>query len=257
MKIIQEVTRYRFVLWLLVRQQLVLRYRRSTLGFFWTLLNPLMMMTVSSIVFSSIFKFQLKDYVFFMFSGMVPWLYFSNCVAQTSASLINNEGLIKKVFLPKTLFPLSTSIFLLIDSLFGLVALFIVGLFVGVQAGWALLFIPVALVILYIFTLGLGLLLSTVVVYFRDIQQIVNVGLQALYFLTPIMYPISAVSPRLASWLYLNPMYYFVEMFRYPLYQAAWPPLQTVTICVVLAISSFLIGNFVFRSRQNDFVFRL
>jgi ABC-type polysaccharide/polyol phosphate export permease len=242
---------------LLVRQQLVLRYRRSTLGFFWTLLNPLMMMAVSSIVFSSIFKFQLKDYVFFMFSGMVPWLYFSNCISQTSASLLNNEGLIKKVFLPKTLFPLSTSIFLLIDSMFGLIALFIVGLFIGVQASWALLFIPVALVVLYIFTLGLGLLLSTIVVYFRDIQQIVNVGLQALYFLTPIMYPISAVSPRLASVLYLNPMYYFVEMFRYPLYQASWPPVETVAICISLAVVSFMVGNFVFRSRQNDFVFRL
>lgn len=257
MKLFSEFKEYRYVLWLLVRQQLVLRYRRSTLGFFWTLLNPLMMMTVSSIVFSSIFKFQLKDYVFFMFSGMVPWLYFSNCVSQTSASLLNNEGLIKKVFLPKTLFPLSTSIFLLIDSLFGLVALFIVGLFIGVQTSWALLFIPVALVILYFFSLGLGLLLSTTVVYFRDIQQIVNVGLQALYFLTPIMYPISAVSPKLAGWLYFNPMIYFVEMFRYPLYQAQWPPLQIVSVAIFLATITFLIGNFVFRSRQNDFVFRL
>ena len=102
-----EVSKFKFVLQQLVRQQLILRYRRTALGYLWTLINPLLMMSVTAVVFSTLFKLELKTYAVFLFAGMIPWNYFNSSVVQSGSSFINNESLIKKIYLPKSLFPLS------------------------------------------------------------------------------------------------------------------------------------------------------
>ncbi|MFP3553200.1 ABC transporter permease [Paraburkholderia sp. SIMBA_049] len=241
----------------LVTQQLLARYRRTIFGYLWTILNPLMMMAVSAVVFSHIFRFGLRDYAIFLFAATVPWNFFSGCIVQAGSSIVANESLIKKVYIPKLVFPVATATGSLLDSLFGLVALFVIALIVGAKASWALFFLPVSFVILYVFAVGLALIVSIMMVYFRDLQHLIGVLLQALFFLTPIMYQPEALSPRLQGFIRFNPMFYFVDLFRAPIYRSELPAVSTLGITIGLAAVSLLIGIKVFRSYEHKLIFRL
>jgi ABC-2 type transport system permease protein/lipopolysaccharide transport system permease protein len=214
--LVTEVHASRAVLWRLVRQQLILRYRRTVLGYLWTLINPLLMMSVMAMVFATIFKEDVKVFAVFLFAGMIPWNCFNSIVVQSSGSFINNEGLIKKIYLPKAVFPLSVSVGVIIDSLLSFVALFAIIIAVGGTFSTALFFIPVAYVLLFMFSLGVGLVLSIVTVFFRDMQYVLQIAMQGLFFLTPILYKASALSGAVAGLVALNPVVPYIELFRAP-----------------------------------------
>jgi ABC-type polysaccharide/polyol phosphate export permease len=139
---IQDVYARRTVLWILVWQQLVLRYRRTLLGYFWSLINPLLMMSIMAVVFATLFKADLKTFTVFLFTGMIPWNFFSAVVIQSSHAFINNESLIKKIYLPKMIFPLSLCVSLLVDSMLSFLTLFLIILAIGGTLSWAVLFNP-------------------------------------------------------------------------------------------------------------------
>lgn len=145
----------RNVLFQLVAQQLILRYRRTALGYLWTLINPLLMMSVMAVVFSNLFKTDLKSFAVFLFAGMIPWNFFSSTVTQSCSSYINNEGLIKKVYLPKLIFPLSVAISLLIDSLLSFFALFIIIIALDGTFSWSLLMLPIGFALIFFSHWGL------------------------------------------------------------------------------------------------------
>ena len=138
-----EVFATRAVLWQLVRQQLILRYRRTAVGYLWTLVNPLLMMSVMAFVFSSLFKSDLKDFAIFLFAGMIPWGLFNSVSTQSAGAYINNEGLIKKIYLPKIIFPMSIAIALLIDSVVSFFALLLIIIAIGGSISWSLLFLVI------------------------------------------------------------------------------------------------------------------
>jgi ABC-type polysaccharide/polyol phosphate export permease len=253
----KELYEYRHVLTQLVTQQLLSRYRRTIFGYLWTILNPLMMMTVSAIVFSHIFRLGLRDYAIFLFSATVPWNFFSGCVVQAGSSIVSHEGLIKKIYIPKIIFPISTAVGSLLDSLFGLVALFVIAFAIGAHASFALLFLPVSFIIIFVFAVGLSLILSVLMVYFRDLQHLIGVLLQALFFLTPIMYQFEAVSPRLQQFIRYNPMLYFIELFRAPIYHSQLPGVHTIEFCVIFSSVALMAGLKIFRAYENKLIFRL
>ncbi|TCG09491.1 hypothetical protein BZM27_05360 [Paraburkholderia steynii] len=241
----------------LVAQQLLARYRRTVFGYLWTILNPLMMMAVSAVVFSHIFRFGLRDYAIFLFAGTVPWNLFSGCIVQAGGAIVSNESLIKKVYLPKIVFPVATASGCLLDSLFGLVALFVIALIVGAHASWALFFLPISFLLLYVFAIGAVLIVAVLMVYFRDLQHLIGVLLQALFFLTPIMYQPEALSPRLQYFIRFNPLFYFVDLFRAPIYRSQFPAADTIAIALALAAVSFVVGLRIFRSCEHKLIFRL
>jgi len=252
-----EILAYRQIMSQLVMQQLLTRYRRTIFGYVWTVLNPLLMMAITAIVFSHIFRFGLREYAIFLLSGTVPWTLFSNCLTQAGGAIVANEGLLKKVYIPKIIFPVSTATGNLLDSLFSLVALFVIAFFLGAKLSVALAFLPVAFLILYVFALGLALILSVVMVYFRDMQHLIGVMLQAWFFVTPIMYQLDAVSPILRQIIVFNPMVYFIDLFRFPIYSATFPTMQTIGVAAGLAAVSFLVGLKIFRLYENKLIFRL
>lgn len=254
---VKELLEYRHVLSQLVVQQLLSRYRRTLFGYLWTVLNPLMMMTVSAVVFSHIFRFGLRDYAIFLFAATVPWNFFSACINQAGGAIIANESLIKKVYIPKLIFPVAVSVGCLLDSLFGLVALFLVAFVVGAHASFALLFLPVAFLILFVFSTGVALVISVLMVYFRDLQHLIGVLLQALFFLTPIMYQPEALSPRLQQIIKLNPLYYFIELFRAPIYHQKIPSLDAVAIATIISLVCAIGGMKLFRAFEQKLIFRL
>ncbi len=253
----QELFAYRSVFYQLVRQYLVLRYRRTVLGFVWTLINPLLMLSVTALVFSTIFKLDLATYSTYLFAGMVPWTFFSTSTTQACGSLISNEGLIKKIYLPKLIFPLSVCVGNLFDSLLSFAALFILIAIFGSTISWALLFIPVAFVLIFVFTLGVSLALATLTVYFRDVQYVVGILLQAIFFLTPIIYKRDGLSGWAADLVALNPLLHFIDLFRLPLYQAVLPGWPTVLSASAMAVVSLAVGLLIFVRHEKKIVFRL
>ncbi len=256
-RMIREAYAARAVLDQLVRQQLILRYRRTMLGYVWTLINPLMMMTVTAVVFSNLFKADLKTFTIFMFAGMIPWNCFNAMVIQSTTAFIHNEGLIKKIYLPKLLFPLGIALALVIDSMLSLVALFAIMSFIGAEPSWALLFLPVAYVLLFLFSFGVALVASVLTVFFRDLQHVVVIAMQALFFLTPIIYDKTSFVGGVA-WLFaLNPVTPFIELFRAPIRYGALPDLTLLTHATAIAVVSLVVGILFFLSQEKKIVFRL
>ncbi|MBC7489172.1 MAG: ABC transporter permease [Glaciimonas sp.] len=253
----REIFQYKSVLSQLVRQYLTLRYRRTALGYLWTLINPLLMMGVTAVVFSTLFKLDLATYSVFLFAGMVPWNCFSTTVTQSCAAFINNEGLIKKIYLPKFIFPLSLSLGILIDSALSFVALFVLILIFGAPISWALLFIPLAFGLLFIFSIGVGLVVSVATVFFRDLQYVIGVVMQAWFFLTPVMYRHDALTGKVGWLVALNPMVPFIDLFRAPLTQGNLPSLPTIISATIFALSSITIGLYTFFLQEKKVVFRL
>ena len=137
---------------------------------------------------ATLFKADLKTFAIFLFAAMIPWNFFNSVVTQSGTSFINNEGLIKKIYLPKAIFPLSIAFALLIDSALSFLALFLIIFMIGGSLSWTLLFIPIAYLLLFFFALGVGLIMSVVTVFFRDLQHVILIAMQGLFFLTPILY---------------------------------------------------------------------
>lgn len=247
----------RNVLSQLVAQQLILRYRRTVLGYLWTLINPLLMMSVMALVFATLFKADLKTFAVFLFAGMIPWNFFNSVVTQSGMSFINNEGLIKKIYLPKAIFPLSIAFALLIDSVLSFLALFVIILAIGGSLSWSVLFIPAAFVLLFFFALGVGFIMSIATVFFRDLQHVILIAMQGLFFLTPILYKHDSLAGKVGWLVGLNPVIPFIELFRAPLYQAALPGTGIILQAAAISFSAMAIGLFVFLRQEKKIVFRL
>jgi len=254
---IVEITKYRDVLVQLVRQQLILRYRRTALGYLWTLVNPLLMMSVMVIVFSTLFKVEMKTFAVFLLAGMIPWNFINAVTSQSAVAFIHNEGLIKKIYLPKLIFPLSIALALFIDSMLSFFALFAIILLIGGSLSWTLLFIPIAYVILFFFALGIGLITSVATVFFRDLQYVITIAMQGLFYLTPILYKKTALAGKITWIVDLNPVVPFIELFRAPLYGGALPEHSVIIQAVLISFFAMLIGFSIFAWQEKKIVYRL
>lgn len=248
---------FKTVLKQLIWQQLTLRYRRTALGFLWTLINPLLTMTVITVVFSTIMRIPLQSFAVFLYSGLVPWTFFATACTAGAGSLVAAEGLIKKVYIPRQIFVVSTLTGLLVDTLFSTVALFAIVTAIGAKISPALLLLPISFAILYAFTLGTSLILSVATVFFRDVPNLIGIALQAGYYLTPIIYPLEMVPPQY-QWIFkINPMYYVVDLFRQPIYYGKAPSIETYVLTTLGAIFLLLAGIHIFRMKDKHVVFRL
>lgn len=248
---------FRLVFSHLVQQYVSLRYRRTALGFLWTLVNPLLTMAVTSVVFSLMMRFPLQGFAVFLFSGLIPWTLFSTCLLQGGQTLIENEALIKKIYVPRQTLVIARCTSLLIDAMLSFVSLFLIALVIGAHFTSALIVLPLAFLLTFMFAFGMALITSVASVFLRDTQQILAIVMQAGYYLTPIIYPVSIVPERF-HWLFqLNPMYYFVELFRYPIYHGVFPPIHTLFVAFTLAAVSVLVGLFVFTRYDREVIFRL
>lgn len=254
---LSELSDSRNVLFQFVYQHLILRYRRTFLGYLWTLINPLLMMTVMALVFSSLFNADLKSFAAFLFAGMIPWNFFNAVVTQSGAAFINNEGLIKKIYIPKVIFPMSIAFSLLIDSVLSFVFLFIILLLLGETLSWATLFLPAAFLLLFFFAFGIGLMMSIATVFFRDLQYVILILMQGLFFLTPVLYKQDAILGKLGWLININPVVPFIELFRAPLLQASLPTPAFIFQSIVITCTAMMSGLFFFLRFEKKIVFRL
>ncbi|MBT8528634.1 ABC transporter permease [Polynucleobacter paneuropaeus] len=236
----------------------MLRYRRTFFGYLWTLMNPLLTMGASTIIFGTLFKADIKTFAVYLFAGFIPWNCFNNILIQTSNSLVVNEGLMKKIAFPKIIFPVAVSISVLIDSILSFIALFILMLLIQPIFSWALVFIPAAFLMIYIFSLGIALILSILTVYFRDLQYVITILLQVFFFLTPVLYKIDSLGNGLvAKIMSLNPLSIFIDLMRMPIVDHVFPPPSTIALALLLSISSLVFGLYIFKKYEKKLIYRL
>jgi len=247
-----RIYRYRDLIHALVIRELKVRYRRSALGFLWTMLQPLLMMLVLHTVFSMLFRFKVNNYPVYALSGILFWNFFSQSITASMNSLKGNAQILKKLPVPLEVFPIATVLSGIINLLFALIPMFAILLVTGHRIGPSLLFLPVSILIAAIFTLGAGLLLSPLAVFFSDVVELVGVCLTLLFYMTPCFYPLDIVAHhRLFFLVRFNPTRSILEVFRDPIYLHKIPPLPHLAVAVVLALVMLAIGAYLFR-RMND-----
>ncbi|QHI97923.1 ABC transporter permease [Xylophilus rhododendri] len=248
---------FKLVLVHFIQQHVTLRYRRTALGFMWTLVNPLLTMAITSVVFSLMMRMPVKSFAVFLFAGLIPWTLFSGCVIQGGGGILENESLIKKIYIPRQIFVISRCCGLLVDALLSFACLFILALLLGAQMTIALITIPLAFLLVFLFAVGMALAMSVLTVYARDAQHIVSIALQAGYYLTPIIYPLEII-PEKYHWIVAtNPLYYFIDLFRAPIYSGEFPSLHSYSVAAMCAVGSLLIGMYIFRRFDREVIFRL
>lgn len=248
---------YKLVLYQLTWQQLTVRYRKTALGFLWTLLNPLINMTVIAVVFSMVMRLPLKEFIVFYFSGAIAYNLFSNTISSGANTLISSEALLKKIYVPKQIFVLSNSLSLLIDGLISACSLLLILYFLGVNFGPTLILMPVAFFLLFLFCFGLSLMLSVLSVYFRDIPNILTHLLAIGFYLTPILYPLEKMPSNFQAIMRFNPLYYFVKLFRSIVYEQAIPSVQLILLVISMSVITFLVGLVFFQKTQANTIYRL
>lgn len=250
----KSLYRYKYLLYVLVMRDIKRKYRRSVLGVLWSMLNPLMMMVITAMVFSTIFRFAIENYVLYLLIGQVVFTFYSESTRFAMSSILENSPLIKKVYVPKYLFPFSRVASSCVNLLFTFPAILVMMLYTGAFPTWRIITFLVPLGLMLAFCLGIGLILSASVVYFRDLFHLYGVLLTALSYATPIFYPDQIVPPQYQFVLTLNPLYYFVRGFREVLYMGELPHLDTTLICAGLACAAVVLGVTVFRRAQNHFI---
>ncbi|AGH39206.1 ABC transporter integral membrane subunit [Bibersteinia trehalosi USDA-ARS-USMARC-188] len=239
----------------LVVKDIKLKYRRSYLGYVWSILNPLLMMMVLVVVFSNIFRFDIPNFPVYLLAGQVIFGFMAEATNSSANAIVENAPLLKKTYLPKYIFTLSKVTSALVNFLFSLIALFIVVIFSDVEISWSLLFFPIVIVQLYIFSLGLSFVLSTISVFFRDIQYLWNVFVTMWMYLTPIFYPVSIIPDSYRN-LYtaLNPMYHYLFQFREIVLYGNALCMFDIFCGLTISVLVFIIGLFVFSRKQDEFI---
>ncbi len=242
----------------MVAQELRVRYQRSFLGFLWTLISPVMMMGTLTMVFSQVFeKKDWKEYAIYLFAGQVPWTMFGACLTDCSTCIVANEGLIRKIYLPKLIFPLSKVLLNLTTFLLSVAALYVLMGMIGAQFTSAMVLLPVVILLFATFAMGLGLMLAVANTFYRDTGHLITVILQAWYFATPIIWGDGGLKPSLEARCWLNPAYPFIRMFQLIIRDGQWPTLSLFLVAAGIATVSLGIGYATFKSHENKLVFRL
>jgi len=249
--------KYRDLIYQFTRRDIVARYKRSMLGILWTMLQPLGMMVVMSIVFSALFH-QVDGYVAYVLSGLVAWTFFSQTTTAAIHQIVWGGVLIRRIYIPATSFSISSIGTGLVNLLLSLIPLSAIILIVGRPVTWAVLFLPIPILFLTAFALGISLILSTMTVYFPDVREMFTIILQAWMYLTPIVYPADILPETYRFWmLHLNPMYYMITMFRVPIYEGVFPSLSVILPSALISLTTLLIGWIYFSNKADEFAYKV
>lgn len=254
-ELFREIYRYRELIWALAIKELRVRYKRSVLGFFWSLLNPLLMMIVLTLVFGTIMRFGINHYAIFLLSMLLPWTFFTQTLSYSVESVVGNADLLKKVHIAKLVFPVSALVSNIINFVLSLIPLALLILLLRFPLHWTWIYLPIPMLGLFLFTLGTGFLFAAVNVFFRDVTHVLQIILSAWFYFSPIIYSLDFI-PAKYRWLFkLNPMLYVLNGFRLSIYYGMLPHLPSVAMSLICGIVALAIGYGVFRRYEETFVF--
>ena len=254
MKIFKDLYQYRELLKTIVKKDIRGKYKASFLGVLWSFVNPLLQVLVYAIVFPYIMKVQTENYLIFLICGIIPWTWFTTCISQGSGIFVYNSNLIKKVYFPREILPISSVTAGLINFLISCIIIVIFVLLGGVGLSWHLIFLPLLAVIQYIFTLALVFLISSINVYVRDVEYIVVFILNMLFYATPVLYSYEMFEGTKLIWLFrLNPMAHLINAYRDIFYVHQIPQLMNLLVVFVCSIILLIICYLIFKKLEKRF----
>ena len=246
---VSNLWHHRGLIRLIVTRDLTVRYKRSTLGVWWTLLNPLLTTGVMWIVFGNFFRFEIGSdipYIVYLLSGILLLTYFAQAVLASGSAIVNSAGILTKVYVPPEVFSVSAAIAAAINFFISLGILLVIQLITGVGIPWTVVFVPVVVLAMLALTAGLGLLIAAAAVHFFDVLDLAGVAIQLISYLTPTFYPISIVPDQFLWMVKINPLYSYLTVFRQVVYGNAGAELWMWAYMAVTSLVTLVIGVYVF-----------
>ena len=255
MKVFKDLYNYRELLKTSVKKDIGGKYKHSFLGVLWSFINPLLQILVYALIFPLVMKNggSYKDYTVFMVCGLIPWAYFTTVINRASFIMIENGNILKKVYFPRSILPLSLVTSETINFLVSCIIILAFIVIKGFGISKFILFFPLVLLIQYVLLLGIALIFSAVTVYMRDIQHFIGVVLQLLFYATPIVYSIDTIPEGFRWILKWNPMTYIIEGYRAIFYNQTMPDLKSLGVLGIISIIILIVGYLLFNKLQKRF----
>jgi len=254
---LRNLYEYRFLILQLIQRDILTRYKRSFLGIAWTMLNPLGTMLVLSIVFSQLFAIRTVAYPFYLLSGLMAWNFFAQSTTAAMQIIVWGSGLLHKIYVPSSIFTLSAICTAMVNLVLAIIPLLLVSVILKFPLSWTILFLPVPMLLLAFFAFGIGLLLSTLAVYFPDVSEMYQIVLMAWMYMTPVIYPANIIPVNIQPLIRMNPMYYLLNLYRLPLYDGRLPVWGEIWPAAIWAVGMMIFGWLVFTSKSDEFAYRV
>ncbi len=253
MKVFKNLYDYRELIKTSVKKDVGGKYKHSFLGVLWSFINPLLQITVYAIIFPLIMRNSIPHYTVFMVCGLIPWTYFSNVLNRSSWVIIENGNILKKVYFPREVLPLSLTISETVNFLIASIIILAFVLFQGMGLSIYVLFYPIILIVQFVLQLGIAFILSSVTVYIRDLEHFIGVLLQLYFYATPIVYSSESIPDNYKWILKYNPMTYIIEGYRDIFYYHTTPDIKSLAVVFAIGIAIVVIGYLIFNKLQKRF----
>lgn len=253
MQLLRNLYSYRELLKSNVKKEIRGKYKGSFLGILWSFLNPLLQVAVYAIVFPYIMRIETPNYLQYLIVGIIPWTFFITVINQGMIAVRMNAGIIKKVYFPREILPISVAISGLVNFFISCIIILIFCIFGGLGISWHLILLPVIALIQFVFTLGLVLALSAINIFIKDTEYIVQFIINMLFYATPILYPASLFPEKIRWVLYLNPLTGIIDAYRGIFMYHQMPNVASFIYLVVIAVIVFLLGLAIFRKLEKGF----
>lgn len=251
-----DIYRYRDLIWQFVISSIKTRYKRSFLGVIWTLLNPLLMMTILTIVFSSFFH-TVDHYPAYVLNGIIAWNYLSSTTLASMQNMVLSGALLSRIYVPKSVFAVSAAGTGLVNLGLSVIPLLIIALVIGVKIKLTVLAMIPAAIILIMFALGVSLLLQTAAIFFADMIPVYEVFITLWFYATPVLYPVDMIPSKWEVIFKLNPMYHIIRVMRAPLFEGVIPGWETWAVAGLSAVVIFIVGSLVFTAKSREYAYRV
>ena len=257
MNIFKKIYNYRELLKTNVKKEIRGRYKNSFLGVLWSFLNPLLQLLVYSVIFGALLAGGDKTYPIYICVALIPWTYFTTAITQAAFTVIGNADIIKKVYFPREILPVSVVTSGAVNFIISTIIILAFVIFSGVGLSWYILLYPFILLIQYVLLLGIGFIVSSVTVYFRDLEHIIGVVLMAAFYATPIVYKLEQLPHTLQIIVNLNPMTHLINAYRDIFYYHQMPNMEILVTLLGISLVLTVVGYFIFKKLQKGFAEQL
>ena len=253
MKVFKNLYEYRELLKSSIKKDVGGKYKNSVLGVLWSFLYPLLQIAVYAIVFPLIMRSNMENYTVFVCCGLIPWNFFSTAISRSSFTMIENGNILKKVYFPREILPISVVTSEAVNFVISTIIILAFVLGTGMGLTWYVIFYPVILLLQYILLIGISLFVSSITVYFRDLQHFIGIALQLLFYATPIVYATNII-PESYQWiLRLNPMTFIIDGYRSIFYYQQQPDFISLGITLLVSLILCVVGYLLFSKLQKRF----
>ena len=257
MQLFKNLYKYRELLKSNVKKEIRGRYKNSILGVLWSFLNPLLQLAVYAVIFGALLAGGDPTYHIYICVALIPWTYFTTSITQSSFTVIGNADIIKKVYFPREILPISVVTSGAVNFMISTTIILFFVILSGIGLSWHLIFFPLVLFIQYILLLGIGFIVSAITVYVRDLEHIIGIILLAAFYGTPIVYKLEQLPANLQVIMQLNPMTHIIDAYRAIFYYQQVPNIGALGILFAISMALLVIGYFVFKKLQKGFAEQL